>query len=140
PSGSPPAPTEPGPDAVSRGNLSDLRGSVSGPARLAYDPQSLGVAGQFVSIRVENTGSRVLPLAQLHASFATTREGVAFPCNTHVRGSAGALEPIQLRPAQSATFERLLDCRMPLPGHYEVRVGIHTADRDSEDGGSPGAG
>ncbi len=128
----------PGPASI--GSLSDLRASLRAPARLDYDPQSLGVAGQFVSIHVDNVGGRVVPVAHLHAAFAATRDGVAFPCNTHVRGASG-LEPVQLYPAQSATFERLLDCTMPLPGRYDVRVWIHAAGREEEkDRGRPGAG
>ena len=42
------------------GSLSDLRASLRAPTHLDYDPQSLGVAGQFVSIHVDNVGGRVV--------------------------------------------------------------------------------
>ncbi len=138
--GAPIAVAKVAPDPGLPGDLSGLRASIRAPSHFDYDPQSLGAAAHFVSIHIENVGSRAVPIADLHASFATTREGVAFPCNTHVRAPAGALEPVLLYPAQSTTFERLLDCSMPLPGHYEVRVRIHTGERESEVGGSQGAG
>jgi len=127
-----PAPSEPAPPAASTGDFSELRASLRAPARVTYEPQSLGVAGEFVSIRVENIGSRTVPLPRLHATFATTRAGVAFPCNAHVGSRTGAIEPSHLDPGQSFTFERLLDCTMPLPGAYEVRLWIHAAEGEGD--------
>ncbi|HEY8090759.1 MAG TPA: hypothetical protein VIF09_23015 [Polyangiaceae bacterium] len=142
PEATPSAPTrvEPGsPEPASFGDLSTLRASLHGPARLDYEPRSLGVAGQFVSIRVENTGAGTVPIPHLHASFAATREDVAFPCNVHVAGAQGAIEPPRLDPGQSFTFERLLDCAMTLPGRYDVRVWMHV-DREKENLGDAGVG
>jgi len=137
---SPAAVTESEPRPVLRDDLSDVRASLRAPPRFAYDAQSLGVAGQFVSIRLENVTGRVVPIDHLHAAFSATREGVAFACNTHVRAGAGAIEPARLEPGQSVTFERLLDCTMPLPGRYDVRVWIHAADRDESERDRAGIG
>jgi hypothetical protein len=137
--GTPVSPPQFVPAAALLGSLSDLRATLRAPARLAYDPQSLGAARQFVSISLENVGDRGVPVAHLHASFATTRDGVAFPCNAHVHGPIGAIEPLRLDAGQSFTFERALDCTMPLPGRYDVRVWIHGAGHE-ETGDRPGAG
>jgi hypothetical protein len=114
-------------------DLSNARTALRGPTRLDYDPRSLGVAGQFVAIRIENAGTWRLPVGHLHAAFAATREGVAFPCNAHAAKLTGAIEPSELGPGQAFTFERLLDCTMPLPGHYDVQVQLHAGDRESAD-------
>lgn len=123
-------PVEPAAPVVSVGNLSDLRASLDALGHLAYDWQSLGVAAAFIKIRLTNPGPRDVPVGQLHATFAATRNGVAFPCNSHVGAAAGTPEPSHLEPGRSFTFERLLDCSMPLPGRYEVSVWAHTADRE----------
>jgi hypothetical protein len=123
-------PTPSTPEALSRG-VSALRASVRAPARVDYDPRSLGIAGQFVAIRVENAGDASVSVTHLHASFAATRDGVAFPCNAHVGVTTGAVEPSHLDPGRSFTFERLLDCTMPLPGRYDVRAWIHVAPDES---------
>jgi len=81
---------------ILHGDFFDLRASLGAPARVTYDPWSLGVAGQFVSIHLENIGARVVPIAQLHATFSSTREGIAFPCNAHVSRAVGAIEPSHL--------------------------------------------
>jgi hypothetical protein len=130
------------PSAGPLGDYRDLRASLHAPpARLVYDPQSLGVSGQFVSISVENVSPRVVPVAHMHAAFAASRDGVAFACNAHVRGALGAVEPSHVAPGQSVTFQRLLDCTMPLPGGYDVRVWIHATDRETgEDRAAPGIG
>jgi len=121
---------EPSPVAAVDGDLSSLQSSVRGPARLDYNPQSLGPVGSFVSIRLQNVGQRAVALGRLHASFEATRDGVAFGCNSHVDRREGAIEPTQLAPSQAFTFERLLDCAMPLPGRYDVRVWMHPGDRE----------
>jgi hypothetical protein len=124
----------PAPDEPASGDLSNLVPSLHGPSRIVYDPQALGPPGRFVSIHLENTSKRVVSLSHVHATFTATRDDVSFPCNAHVGDNAGAIEPRNLKPGQSATIERLLDCAMPLPGHYDVRVWIHS---DREEGGGP---
>lgn len=110
------------------GDLSTLRASLRGPVHLDYSPQSLGPVGAFVAIRVQNVGERAVGVGHLHASFEATRDGVAFGCNTHVDRAEGVVEPTQLGPSQTFTFERLLDCAMPLPGRYDVRVWMHVGE------------
>jgi hypothetical protein len=135
----PPGPpsTPPGP-AV--GELSELRASLHVPARVDFDPQSLGIARHFVSIRLENTGTHDVLVDHLHATFSAVRDGVAFQCNAHVRGAEGAIEPSHLAPGQSFTLERALDCTMPLPGRYELRVWIHHAELEGQERSRPGGG
>jgi hypothetical protein len=116
--------------------LSTLRATVRAPPRVEYDPQSLGAAGQFVTIDLENAGNRAVPVSSLHASFTATRDGVAFQCNTHVGAPLGTEEPSHLDPGQSHSFERLIDCTFPLTGRYEVSVWLHGA----EDGGEAAGG
>jgi hypothetical protein len=96
------------------------------PKHAAYDPQALGISGEFVTIRVINDGLSRVALPSVRAVFTTTREGVAFPCNDRATDFRGSLEPSTLEAGQSFDFERLLDCRMPLPGRYEVRTWVAT--------------
>jgi hypothetical protein len=126
----PAAATPPGP-------ISDLRAFARVPDRVAYDASAFGISAQFVSIRVDNVGGRLVPVKHLHASFAATRAGVSFACNRHVDAIDGAGEPTHLAPGQSFTFERLLDCSMPLPGPYEVNVWLHSSEHDGEGPGAP---
>jgi hypothetical protein len=116
------------------GRLSDLRASVHVPDHAAYDAQSVGVAPQLVSIRLENSGTRSVPLGKLDASFASTRRGVAFPCSTRVADTPPATEPTFLAPGDSFTFARLLACSMPLPGRYELQVAIQSLAPQGSDG------
>jgi hypothetical protein len=115
-------------DEVSLRSVPDVRVVLIAPTHAVYDPQALGVSGQFVTIRVTNDGRRPVALPSLHAVFTATREGVAFPCNERAPNVRGSLEPSTLGAGQSFDFERLLDCRMPLPGKYEVRTWVATAD------------
>jgi hypothetical protein len=128
-----PSEAEPGP-----ADLSALHAWVVGPGNLEYDPHSLGIAGKFVGLLLENPGPSAVALPRLHASFRAVREGVAFPCNAHVGApAAGPAEPSWLGPGQSFAFERLLDCTMPLTGHYDVSVWIHPATGELADHGPP---
>ncbi len=91
-------------------------------AHFDYDPQSLGVAGRFLSVRLENRGAEAAPIGRVRASFEAMREGVTFPCNEHQNGEFARTEPGLLPAGSSFVFERLLDCMMPLPGQYAVSV------------------
>jgi len=105
-----------------------VRIALQPPEALDYDPQSLAALPGFVAIQVQNVGGRDVALPVLHASFEARREGVAFPCNAHAGAPPGELEPSHLAPGTSFTFERRLDCRLPLTGRYDVRVWLHAAE------------
>lgn len=112
--------------------LARLKVALSAPARVDYDPASLGIAAHYVSIRLENRGPEPIPVTHLHASFSCARQGVAFPCNAHVGQTADAIEPARIDPGQSFAYERRLDCEMPLPGRYDVTVWIHPGEGEDE--------
>ena len=100
--------------------------AVQAPDSAPYDPRSLGLGGRFVEVQIRNGGDHPLSLAGLDVTFSTTREGVAFPCSLR---SPRALEerlPATLAPGGSLAIDRELDCSMPLPGLYRVKVFVHT--------------
>ena len=101
---------------------SNVHAIVRGPSIANYDAQALGPSGQSVVIRLTNTGARVVDIGRARVSFAATREGVAFECNSHEAHDAVPHEPSLLAPSAAFEYARMLDCTMPLLGSYEVRV------------------
>ncbi len=116
------APAPPAPDRQ------EVRLTLRAPGRATYNPEALGLGGQFVVIRLENLGPRAVWIAPLRVAFSAWREGVAFPCQDHVGGSARVREPSWLSPGQSFAFERDIDCMLPLPGTYEITVSARLGD------------
>jgi hypothetical protein len=114
-----------------------FRLSLRAPSRVTYDPQALGASGAFVTVVLQNVGACTANVPRLHASFAASRDGVAFRCNAHVGAPVGAMEPSWLGPGQSFSFERLLDCSMPLTGRYEVTVAVHPVEDEAGAQGAP---
>jgi hypothetical protein len=106
---------------------------VKAPSSIPYDPAALGVGGRYVSIRVRNLSRRAAKVEGLTTSFSATREGVSFPCREHVGGSPSMREPATLDPGEEHTFERPLDCTMPLPGRYDVKVFVGFAPSPARD-------
>ncbi len=100
-------------------HASGLRASLTAPSQAPYVAPSLGVAGQSVSIRLLAAGPGVVDIGRVRVAYTATREGVSFPCAQPV---TTAREPASLEAGQAFSFERDLDCSMPLPGRYEVGV------------------
>ncbi len=100
----------------------ELYVAILGSTRAHYEPSALGLGGHPIEIRLTNVSPRSVDVGPLHAAFTATRDGVAFPCQEHVSRSVHPHEPSWLAPGQSFDFERNLDCTLPLPGAYDVRV------------------
>lgn len=124
-----PAPTPDNP--ASQSAPVGIRTTVQGPAKVTYDPRSLGAPGASVRIHVENVSSETVTVAPLRATFRTSRRGVAFPCTEVGRSTSPSREPLFLQPGQSFDYERPLSCSMPLPGAYDVRVYVHFANKET---------
>jgi hypothetical protein len=107
-----------------------LRVSVHAPATAPYHSPTLGIGGERVVFRLTNASMEAVAVDHLHAAFSATREGVEFPCPDHVEVSAKMREVALLEPGQSSTFERSLDCTMPLPGLYHVRAYLHFGETE----------
>lgn len=125
-----PAPSEP--DPAARGVVEGypaLQVTVRGPTRAAYDPRAIGLSGKWATIRVSNTGNAPVAIGAFRATFLAARDNVVFPCDEHRSGNARSREPAVLGPGQSFDYERDLDCSMPLPGSYDVRVYVRVGDR-----------
>ena len=108
-----------------------LRVSVHAPASAPYRSPTLGIGADKVVIRMTNVSSERVDVEHLHASFSAARDGVEFPCEEHVVGATKVREVAILEPGQSSTFERSLDCMMPLPGVYHVRTYVHFGEDDA---------
>ncbi len=108
-------------EGVSLPHRPDLRAAVTAPSRVPYVTESVGVAGQSVSIRLGNAAVAPVALGRLDVSFTATREGVGFPCSAP---PVPDREPTTLGAGQSFVFERDLTCSMPLPGRYQVSVQV----------------
>lgn len=107
-----------------------LRVALRAPVTAAYHSPTLGIGGETISIRLTNASKEPVAVEHLHAAFSAIREGVEFPCKDHVEGSDAHREVNRLEPGQSATFERSLDCTMPLPGIYHVHTFLHFGEDD----------
>jgi hypothetical protein len=128
----PPAPTRSvPPDGARLPSHPELQAAVHAPARAPYDPNALGPAGRTIAVALTNRGTQTVAIGELRASFTASRDGVAFPCREHIGGSPRNREPSALPPGHSFTFERDLDCTMPLPGQYDVKVFLRLGRDDA---------
>lgn len=100
-----------------------VRIEVRSPERLPYTPSLLGTGPARVAIVIENRGAETLDVSNLALKLDAARAGLAVECldRPDARGSS---DPSALRPGQSHTFERALDCRLPLAGRYDVAVAV----------------
>lgn len=100
----------------------DLSVRLLAPKSRAYDPSTFGPGGTSVGIELTNTSRGEMAIETLRASFTPVREGVTFPCTAAIPASNGLREPTTLRPGEAFVFHRELDCRLSLPGAYEIGV------------------
>lgn len=93
---------------------------VHAPERAAIAPALLGTGPSFVDVTVANRGNSPLDVSKLALRLEATWGEMTLECvqTAEVR----APEPSVLLPGKSFTFERALDCRLPLEGRYEVRT------------------
>ena len=113
------APTVPRPAIAT-----DVRAELRGPARIQYRPSVLGPGRPTLRVTITNRGREPLDVGDLRVHLSALREGVAFPCTPDAGASPDAREPRSLPSNTTATFERTVDCSLPLVGVYAVRVGV----------------
>jgi hypothetical protein len=99
---------------------SKLTVAIHGPANVAYDPNSLGAAAHTVVLLVANPTHEAVPIGDVRVSYAARRNGVSVPCNENPEPRPRETHVIAA--GERVSFVRILDCSMPFPGRYEVRV------------------
>lgn len=97
---------------------------IRAPVRARYVPHLLGPSRPTLGVAVTNRGGGPLDVSNLQVRLEAAREGVAFRCAEKVGAPGGVREPAMLAPGQTFTFERDLDCALPLEGTYAVRVAV----------------
>lgn len=97
---------------------------VRAPSRLRYSPAVLGAPRAPVEVVVTNRTSEDLDVTGLRLRFAAVREGVSFGCHPDGVASFSAREPRSLAPGATFTYQRWLDCELPLTGIYELRPAV----------------
>lgn len=97
---------------------------VRAPSRLRYSPAVLGAPRTAVEVVVTNRTSDELDVTRLRLRFAAIREGVSFGCYPDGVASFSAREPTSLAPGATFTYQRWLDCELPLTGTYELRPSV----------------
>lgn len=95
---------------------------VGGDARVRYSPELLEARGPIVKIAVENRGRAPVDVSNLRVRLDASRDGVPFPCSPEVGPEPRSREKSELPPGGAATFERRLDCALPLVGTYVVQI------------------
>lgn len=97
---------------------------VRAPLHARYEPTLAGAAKPSLAVIVTNGSAQPLDVSDLRVHLNATRKGVAFRCASEVGAPLGEREPVVLAPGQSFTFDRELDCALPLVGAYAVRVAV----------------
>lgn len=102
----------------------DLRVRLLSRKTLPYDPSTFGLGGAFVGIELTNVSKARVQVDVPHATFVAKREGVPFPCEPMIDADHGVREPPFLDPGATFSYHRQLDCRLALPGTYEIAVSL----------------
>jgi hypothetical protein len=102
----------------------DVEVQVRGPLRVRYDPNIAGAVTPSLAVVVTNRSSQSLDVSDLLAHLEAVRDGVAFRCANEIGAPLGVREPSTLAPGASHTFDRALDCALPLVGTYSVRIAV----------------
>lgn len=113
-----------GPAATASASSGDVTVDLRAPLRVRYVPHLLGPAKPTLGVIVTNRSRAPVDVSNLTVRVDAAREGVAFRCAEKVGAPVGEREPVVLQPGQSFTFERALDCALPLVGSYAVRVAV----------------
>ncbi len=100
----------------------ELQVELRGPKEARYDPVAFGLNGKHVNLTVKNVSALPQEVRGLQVVFAAVRAGVSFPCQVRSLSETRIREPQSLQPGESYAYERDVDCRLALPGHYEVTV------------------
>lgn len=107
-----------------RSDPAEVIAEVRGPLQVRYVPALLGRTRPLVHVVVRNRGSSPLDVSNLRVRLEATRDGVPFPCASEVASNPRAREPEAVAPNASATFERALDCSLPLVGEYVLDLAV----------------
>lgn len=102
----------------------DVAVAVQAPLRARYDPSLGGAVKPSLGVVVTNRSSQPLDVSDLRVHLEVTRDGVSHRCAKAVGAPPGDREPTTLGSGDSHTFDRELDCALPLVGAYSVRVGV----------------
>jgi hypothetical protein len=102
----------------------DVDVQARGPMRVRYDSNISGAVAPSLAVVVTNRSSQSLDVSDLLAHLEAVRDGVAFRCASEVGVPLGVREPSTLAPGASHTFDRALDCALPLVGTYSVRIAV----------------
>lgn len=122
------------PEGLPLAAFPDLKVTVRAPASATYDSSLFGPPQPSVRMRVVNTGPSRVDLPAFHAAFTALRDGVSFFCSPQSKSPPTEHEPSWLAPGMAYTFERTLDCTMPLPGSYQIRAYVTIGTQEAVQG------
>jgi hypothetical protein len=108
----------------------DVDVQVRAPLHARYSAGLLGAGHPSLAIVVTNRGSEPLDVSSLRVHLEARRDGISFGCAEEAAAPAGEREPAALRPGESFTFDRELDCALPLLGAYSVKVSVSFGHAD----------
>lgn len=110
----PPATSAPAPDPVHI--------EVRSPERVPYTPSLLGTGPTTIAVAIANRGAAPLDVSKLAVRIDAVWQGIAVECRS--QAETRSREPSVLRPGEAHSFERAVDCRLPLAGRYAVTVAV----------------
>lgn len=93
-----------------------------------YEPNGMRPSDRTIALRITNDGTTAARLGPIRVAFAAERSGVAFACGAERPSEFHEREPTVLDAGHTVIIEREIDCTMPLPGRYDVRVTATIAD------------
>lgn len=120
PSPPPSAPTE----VTPRSSTGGIEVTVRAPARAVWTASTLGPSKPALRVIVTNRSAEPVDVSNLRIHLEATREGTMFRCNENAGPDPTAREPSSVGPGGSLTFDRTVDCALPLTGSYAVRVAV----------------
>ena len=101
---------------------SDLRVVITPPRSAPYEVTTFGPAARSVDIRLVNEGKSPVDIAGFGAVFTAKRNDVEYQCRARDREVVEEHQPSSLSPGESRSFDRDINCLMPMPGRYEIGV------------------
>jgi hypothetical protein len=97
---------------------------LQSPMHVRWVQTTLGASKPTLGVVVVNRGAATVDVSNLRVHLDAIRESVSFHCAEEVGAASGSREPTSLAAGASFTFERTLDCALPLVGSYAIRVGV----------------